>query len=71
MTTAAGPCTYCISGGLAGWRLGDTLDHLSARADTALYEVKRLGRNRVCIHLATRTANVLPSQDSVEWAVVS
>jgi len=71
VTTAAGLCTYSISGGLAGWRLGDTLDHLSARADTALYEAKRSGRNRVCIHQATRSANVLPSQDSVERASVS
>ena len=71
VTTRAGPCAYTISGGLAGWRSGETLDHLSTRADLALYEAKRSGRNRVCVHQATRSANALSSQDSVERAPVS
>jgi diguanylate cyclase (GGDEF)-like protein len=70
VTTAAGSCTYSISGGIANWRLGETLDHLSTRADNALYEAKRSGRNRVCAHRATRSANDLPSQDGVERASV-
>lgn len=69
--TAAGPCTYSISGGLAGWQPGETLDHLSTRADHALYEAKRSGRNTVCVHQATSRASARPSQDSVEWASVS
>ncbi|WP_259461635.1 GGDEF domain-containing protein [Paraburkholderia fungorum] len=64
--TATGPCTYSVSGGIANWRPGETLDHLSTRADNALYEAKRSGRNRVCFHRATRSADDLLSQDRVE-----
>ncbi|WP_231716706.1 GGDEF domain-containing protein [Burkholderia ubonensis] len=70
VATVAGPCIYSISGGLAAWRSGETLDHLSRRADTALYEAKRSGRNRVCIHEAMRSANPVPSQDRVERASI-
>lgn len=35
------------SGGVAEWRPGDTIDTLLRRADTALYEAKHAGRNRV------------------------
>jgi len=66
VTTPAGPCTYTISGGLACWQSAETLDHFSRRADAALYEAKRSGRNRVCISQATRHANVPQSRGSVE-----
>jgi two-component system, cell cycle response regulator len=35
------------SGGVAEWRPGDTIDTLLRRADTALYEAKHAGRNRI------------------------
>ncbi|KFG98299.1 diguanylate cyclase [Burkholderia paludis] len=71
VTTQAGPCAYSISGGLAGWRPGETLDHLSTKADAALYEAKRSGRNRMCIHGETRSAHASPFQDLAVPAAVS
>ena len=38
-----------ISAGVAQFRAGDNAASLIERADTALYEAKRLGRNRMCI----------------------
>ncbi|HEX5126340.1 MAG TPA: diguanylate cyclase [Rhodocyclaceae bacterium] len=45
--TAAGPVTVSFSGGCAQIRAGETLEQLVGRADTALYEAKNKGRNRV------------------------
>jgi diguanylate cyclase (GGDEF)-like protein len=69
-TTTAGPCPYSISGGLAAWRAGETLDRLSARADAALYDAKRAGRNRMCVHQPATTAAARPARDSVEESTV-
>lgn len=38
---------YGGGGGVASWRQGETFDHLSMRADRALYNAKSSGRNRV------------------------
>lgn len=37
-----------FSAGVTLWRRGETLDAVLARADEALYEAKRSGRNRTC-----------------------
>jgi diguanylate cyclase (GGDEF)-like protein len=63
VATAAGSCQYSISAGLADWRPGETLDHLSTRADLALYEAKGSGRNTVCVHHATSRAGARPAQE--------
>jgi diguanylate cyclase (GGDEF)-like protein len=42
--------TITISGGLAEFKTGDTVDSLIKRADEALYKAKRNGRNRVEIY---------------------
>ena len=37
-----------FSGGVSDWRRGETLQDTLARADEALYEAKRSGKNRTC-----------------------
>jgi diguanylate cyclase len=38
-----------FSGGVTAWRAGETLQLALERADEALYEAKRTGKNRTCI----------------------
>jgi len=43
------PGAVTLSLGVAVGRRDDSLESLLARADQALYEAKRTGRNRVCL----------------------
>jgi diguanylate cyclase (GGDEF)-like protein len=47
---AAMPKAYTCSAGASDWQPGDTVSLLAARTDTALYESKRNGRNRLTYH---------------------
>jgi diguanylate cyclase len=38
-----------FSGGVTAWRVGEALDKAIERADEALYEAKRAGKNRTCV----------------------
>ncbi|MCB1996811.1 MAG: GGDEF domain-containing protein, partial [Rhodoferax sp.] len=38
-----------FSAGVTAWRSGETLDTALERADEALYEAKRTGKNRTCL----------------------
>jgi len=46
--TEHGPCKITVSGGVAQYRPGEAVADLVERADQALYEAKRRGRNQVC-----------------------
>jgi diguanylate cyclase len=37
-----------FSAGVTAWRAGESLDETIERADAALYEAKRSGKNRTC-----------------------
>jgi diguanylate cyclase (GGDEF)-like protein/PAS domain S-box-containing protein len=47
--SAYGPLQVTVSVGVAVSEAGETADSLLARADRAMYEAKRAGRNRVCV----------------------
>jgi diguanylate cyclase (GGDEF)-like protein len=49
ISAGTGQVEVRCSVGLAEWEMGDTIDHLLRRADMALYEAKRTGRNRVVV----------------------
>ncbi|MGI9081550.1 MAG: sensor domain-containing diguanylate cyclase [Thermoleophilaceae bacterium] len=55
---AASPDSMTCSAGLAPWRSGETAHQLISRADTALYEAKRTGRDKTLLagHLAALPA---------------
>lgn len=48
-STEAGPVTITCSFGISEWRDGDIADTLLRRADVALYEAKKKGRNLTCV----------------------
>ena len=48
LSFSASDLRVTVSIGLAQFTVGESLDHLLARADDALYQAKESGRNRVC-----------------------
>jgi len=55
---AAMPKGHTCSAGIADWESGDTASLLTTRADTALYDSKRNGRDRVTYHGNHQVASV-------------
>jgi len=48
LPTKSGDISITISIGIATWKPDDRMDVLLTAADTALYQAKREGRDRVC-----------------------
>ena len=47
IASSSGPVPATLSGGVAQWQSGETLDAMLSRADAALYRAKQEGRNRI------------------------
>ena len=53
------------SAGIAAWEPGDTLPMLLARADAALYDSKRAGRNRTSLRSGNRAAEAMQLRQGI------
>jgi len=59
------PGGMTCSAGIAAWEPGDTLPMLLARADAALYDSKRAGRNRTSLRSGNRAAEAMQLRQGI------
>jgi diguanylate cyclase (GGDEF)-like protein len=59
------PGGMTCSAGIAAWEPGDTLPMLLARADAALYDSKRAGRNRTSLRSGNRAAESMQLRHAI------
>ncbi len=59
------PGGMTCSAGIAAWEPGDTLPMLLARADAALYDSKRAGRNRTSLRSGNRAAEAMQLRHAI------
>jgi diguanylate cyclase (GGDEF)-like protein len=59
------PGGMTCSAGIAAWEPGDTLPMLLARADAALYDSKRAGRNRISLRSGNRAAEAMQLRQAI------
>jgi diguanylate cyclase (GGDEF)-like protein len=59
------PGGMTCSAGIAAWEPGDTLPMLLARADAALYDSKRAGRNRTSLRSGNRAAEAMQLRQAI------